>query len=115
MSVSIALSLGLLVSIALNAFCFWYCRQLIQRLTYIGDNIEDLVVVVKAFRNHIEGVSRLEQFYGDQEIKELSLHAASLSDVLQDYSEAALIMEPIEYEDEPETQQKEQINAEEEV
>ena len=33
----------------------------------------------------------------------------------KDYKDVVLITEPIEYEDEPETQQKEQQNAEEEV
>ena len=53
--------------------------------------------------------------YGDQEIKNLVLHTASLLDVLEDYQEVVLITEPIEYIDESEIQQKEEQNAEEEV
>ena len=74
-----------------------------------------LVQIIGVYRSNLEGVSSLEQFYGDQEIKSLFLHTTSLLEVLEDYQDVVLITEPIEYKDEPENQQKEEQNAKEEV
>jgi|TARA_A100001515_G_scaffold121378_1_gene104592 hypothetical protein len=115
MTINMGLALGLIMSLIMNIFGLWYVRALLGRFNWISENINDLVEIIQVYSNNLEGVRNLEQFYGDQEIKNLSIHTASLLEVLEDYKDVVLITEPIEYEDEPETQQKEQQNAEEEV
>ena len=115
MTINIALALGLIMSLIINVFGLWYIRALLGRLSWISQNINDLVQIIGVYRSNLEGVHKMEQFYGDQEIKNLVLHTASLLDVLEDYQDVVLIKEPIEYIEESETQQKEQENAEEEV
>tara|TARA_Y100000114_G_scaffold153980_1_gene175045 strand:+ start:178 stop:570 length:393 start_codon:yes stop_codon:yes gene_type:complete len=115
MTINIALTLGLIMSLIINVFGLWYVRALLGRLSWISQNINDLVQIIGVYRSNLEGVHKMEQFYGDQEIKNLVLHTASLLDVLEDYQDVVLITEPIEYIEESETQQKEQENAEEEV
>ena len=115
MTINIALALGLIMSLIINVFGLWYIRALLGRLSWISQNINDLVQIIGVYRSNLEGVHKMEQFYGDQEIKNLVLHTASLLDVLEDYQDVVLITEPIEYIEESETQQKEQQNAEEEV
>ena len=116
MTISTGLSLALGISIILNIFAVWYIRALLSRFNWISQNINDLVQIIGVFRAHLQDVRKLEQFYGDQEIKNLALHTASLMDVLQDYEEVVFITEPIEFvEDESDTQQQEEQNAEEEV
>jgi hypothetical protein len=116
MTISIGLSLALGISIILNIFAVWYIRALLGRFNWISQNINDLVQIIGVFRAHLQDVRKLEQFYGDQEIKNLALHTASLMDVLQDYEDVVFITEPIEFvEDELDTQQQEEQNAEEEV
>ena len=116
MTISTGLGLALGISIILNIFTAWYARALLGRFSWISQNINDLVQIISVFRVHLEEVRKLEQFYGDQEIKSLALHASSLMDVLEDYQDVVLITEPIEFvEDESDTQQKEQQNAEKEV
>ena len=115
MTINIALALGLIMSLIINVFGLWYIRALLGRLSWISQNINDLVQIIGVYRSNLEGVHKMEQFYGDQEIKNLVLHTASLLDVLEDYQDVVLITEPIEYIEESETQQKEQENAEEEV
>ena len=114
MTINIALALGLIMSLIINVFGLWYIRALLGRLSWISQNINDLVQIIGVYRSNLEGVHKMEQFYGDQEIKNLVLHTASLLDVLEDYQDVVLITEPIEYIEESETQQKEQENAEEE-
>ncbi len=115
MTINIALTLGLIMSLIINVFGLWYIRALLGRLSWISQNINDLVQIINIYRSNLEGVRNLEQFYGDQEIKNLVLHTTSLLDVLEDYKDVVLITEPIEYKEESETQQKEEKNAEEEV
>jgi len=116
MTISTGLSLALGISIILNIFTVWYIRALLGRFNWISQNINDLVQIIGVFRVHLQDVRKLEQFYGDQEIKNLALHTASLMDVLQDYEDVVFITEPIEFvEDESDTQQQEEQNAEEEV
>ena len=115
MTINIALALGLIMSLIINVFGLWYVRALLGRLSWISQNINDLVQIIGVYKSNLEGVHKMEQFYGDQEIKNLVLHTASLLDVLEDYQDVVLITEPIEYIEESETQQKEQENAKEEV
>ena len=115
MTINIALALGLIMSLIINVFGLWYIRALLGRLSWISQNINDLVQIIGVYKSNLEDVHKMEQFYGDQEIKNLVLHTASLLDVLEDYQDVVLITEPIEYIEESETQQKEQQNAEEEV
>jgi hypothetical protein len=118
MTINIGLALGLIMSIIINLFAFWYIRGILGRLTWFSENINDLEQIIKIYSNNLERVYELEQFYGDQEIKTLVAHTVSLLDVLEEYKEVALATEPIEYleEDESETQPpQEQPNAEKEV
>ena len=116
MTINIGLILGLIMSLILNVFTLWYTRALLGRLSWISQNINDLVQIIGIYKTNLEAVRQLEQFYGDQEIKNLALHTASLLDVLEDYKDVILITEPIEYtENELETQQQEEQNAEKEI
>lgn len=115
MTINIALALGLIMSLIINLFGLWYVRALLGRLSWISQNINDLVQIIGVYKSNLEGVQSLEQFYGDQEIKSLSLHTASLLEVLEDYQDVVLITEPIEYREESENQQQEEKNAEEKI
>ena len=115
MTINIALALGLIMSLIINVFGLWYVRALLGRLSWSSQNINDLVQIIGVYRSNLEGVHKMEQFYGDQEIKNLVLHTASLLDVLEDYQDVVLITEPIEYREESENQQQEEKNAEEKI
>jgi hypothetical protein len=116
MTINIALTLALIMSIIMNISTLWYSRQLLGRLGWISGNINDLVQIIQVYRSNLEGVHSLEQFYGDKQIKDLVLHTASLLDVLEDYQDVVLITEPIDYtEDDPETLTQEKTNAQTQV
>jgi hypothetical protein len=116
MTINVALTLALIMSIIMNISTLWYSRQLLGRLGWISGNINDLVQIIQVYRSNLEGVHGLEQFYGDKQIKDLVLHTASLLDVLEDYQDVVLITEPIEYtEDDSETLTQEKTNAQTQV
>lgn len=116
MTINTALLLGLIMSLIVNVFALWYIRGLISRLTWVSQNISDLVQIINIYRTNLETVYKLEQFYGDEQIRSLLEHTISLLEILEEYKDVVVITEPMEYlEDESETQQQEEQNAEKEV
>ena len=99
MTVNIALIIALLVSVSINIFGFWYIRDILGRLTWISQNIEDVGTVIANYRSHLKAVYKLEQFYGDAEIKGILEHTKVISMILEDYQTAVLELEPVEMEE----------------
>ena len=110
MTVNIALIIALIASVGINIFAFWYIRDILGRLTWISQNIDDIAEVVKVYKEHLRAVFRLEQFYGDQEMKGLIEHTRATIEMLEDYQTAVLELEPVDVE---EPNQEENINDEE--
>ena len=99
MTVDIALLIALLSSISINIFGVWYIRDILGRLTWISENINDIADLVGTYLGHLKNVHQLEQFYGDQEIKGLVEHTKELLVILEDYQSAVLELEPVEVEE----------------
>ena len=59
-------------------------------------NLGTLEELIKGYQKHLKDIYALEQFYGDDEIKNIVSHTADLVEVLEDYLEAGLDQEIIE-------------------
>ena len=90
MTVNIALAIALLASISINIFGFWYIRDILGRLTWISQNIDDIAQVIATYKGHLQAIYKLEQFYGDEEIKGVLEHTRAVSEILEDYQTAVL-------------------------
>ena len=99
MTVNIALMIALLASVGINIFGFWYIRDILGRLTWISQNIDDIARTIAIYQEHIKAIYKLEQFYGDDEIKGLLDHTRTISEILEDYQTAVLELEPVEAEE----------------
>ncbi len=99
------------MSVSINIFVFWYIKDILGRLTWISENINDVAQVIVVFQQHLKAVFKLEQFYGDQEIKSLVEHTRETIEILEDYQTAVLDLEPVEVEETP--NQKDNDNGEE--
>ena len=107
----VILSIILALSIAANAFFFWYNRVLLSRLAFISNNLDDLAEMVASYRAHLTKVYEMEMFYGDETLKFLLAHTNDLKEILEDYEDILYITEPIqELESELLEQKEEQIN-----
>ena len=109
------LVLALCVSIAANILGFWYIRRLLSKFIFISQNLGDLVSLVMNYKSHLQSIYKLEQYYGDEDIKFLISHTNSLLEMLEDYEDIYSISIPLEI-DQPEGEEIEQennINAEE--
>jgi len=113
MTVNIALIIALLASVGINIFGFWYVRDILGRLTWISQNIDDIVRIIEIHAGHLKAIHRLEQFYGDKELTGLVEHTQATIEILQEYQTAVLILEPTEDEVEETPNQKDNNNGEE--
>tara|TARA_B100001093_G_scaffold340006_1_gene324775 strand:- start:227 stop:619 length:393 start_codon:yes stop_codon:yes gene_type:complete len=111
MTANIGLIIALVMSVSINIFVFWYIKDILGRLTWISENINDVAQVIVVFQQHLKAVFKLEQFYGDQEIKSLVEHTRETIEILEDYQTAVLDLEPVEVEETP--NQKDNDNGEE--
>ena len=93
---SIALIIALLVSFVLNVGLIWYNRNLIGRLLFVSQNLNDLVSMIGTFRGHLKALYSTEMYYGDETIKHLIAHTNSLSELLEDYEDITYLTEPVE-------------------
>ena len=110
LEIIISLSLALVGSLVIIGFLVWYARNLLSRLLFVSENIGDLVDMVETYSGNLKDVYALEQFYGDDALKQLIAHTNSLLEMLESYEdiyslsipieEDALIEQEIEQEDE---------------
>lgn len=113
MTVNIALIIALVSSVGINIFGFWYVRDILGRLTWISQNIDDVARIIEIHVEHLKAVHKLEQFYGDQELTGLVEHTQATIELLEDYQTAVLVLEPTGNEVEETPNQKDNNNGEE--
>ena len=99
MTVDIGLIIALSFSVGINIFAFWYIRDILGRLTWISQNIDDIAQTIAIYREHLKAVFKLEQFYGDKELQVLLEHTRETIEILEDYQTAVLELEPTEVEE----------------
>lgn len=104
MTIDAALTIVLLISLGSNILAFYYIRDLLGRLGWLTQNLDNLSELIKGFQQHIKGVYELEKFYGDNDIKVLVQHTSDLIEVMDDYLEVGLDTQLIEEEEIPEDQ-----------
>jgi len=116
MTISLWLCAALSVSATINAILIWFAKQQAKELSTIADNADDLLDLIKGFRDHTKAVYSLETFYGDETLKALMDHAGSLSVILEDqYGGIASLSEPVEYEESGEPDASEENQEEKHV
>tara|TARA_Y100000593_G_C4313834_1_gene339780 strand:+ start:2463 stop:2840 length:378 start_codon:yes stop_codon:yes gene_type:complete len=115
MTIEAWLVLALFVSMAMNLFFLWFSKEQSRRLSYVSQNLSDLVELISNYRQHLRKVYSLEMFYGDETLKFLMEHTNALVSLLEEeYGEITNITDPlevviIENEDEEENEQKQDV------
>ena len=111
MTSTIILSICLGLSMIVNGFFFWYNRQLLSRISFISNNIDDLMKMITNYRDHLASVYNMEMFYGDETLQFLLSHTRDLKEMLEEYEDVLYITEPIEEIEVVDDQQEEQIDG----
>ena len=110
MTIEIWLMIALFVSVAINVFLIWFAREQSTRVTYVSQNIGDLVELISSYRDHLKAIYQLDTYYGDNNIKFLFDHTRSLISIIeQEYSDVTSLTDPLEVEFEEEADVEEKI------
>ena len=111
MTIEIWLGLALTISVGLNLLLIWFSREQSRRLSYVSQNLGDLVELISDYGEHLRRVYSMEMFYGDQTLEFLMEHTRSLISMIQkEYGDITSITEPLEViiiEEEDEENEKE--------
>ena len=83
----IILSLLLVLSAVLNVLLVWYIKQLIDKLLYISNNIDELFETLDEYSNHVSEVYSMETYYGDPVIENLLSHSRNITKEVEAYGE----------------------------
>ena len=105
MTIEIWLGVALVFSNLINAVLIWLATKQSIRLSYISENIDDLLEIIENYKNHLKKIYDMEMFYGDETLEFLMDHTRSFIDILEtEYGDISFISEPlqIEYEEEEE-------------
>ena len=105
MTIELWLGLALAFSISINAVLLWLSIKQSGRLSYISENIDDLLEIIENYKNHLKKIYEMEMFYGDETLEFLMDHTRSFIDILEkEYGDITFISQPleIEYEEEEE-------------
>tara|TARA_B100001094_G_C18191164_1_gene807331 strand:- start:4055 stop:4441 length:387 start_codon:yes stop_codon:yes gene_type:complete len=105
MTIELWLGFALVFSISINAVLLWLSVKQSGRLSYISENIDDLLEIIENYKNHLKKIYDMEMFYGDETLEFLMDHTRSFIDILEtEYGDITFISEPlqIEYEEEEE-------------
>ncbi len=81
----VILTTVLIISLILNAIFYWYSRQVVNKLTFIYDNIGDMSELVSNYQVHLKSVYEMEMFYGDETLGGLVEHARSFNEQMDTF------------------------------
>ena len=87
MTINTLLIISIIVSVLLNIFLVWYCRNLMISLYDTSEDIQVLIEEVLSFDKHLNDVHELEVFYGDETLGNLIRHSKGLVETLDDFVE----------------------------
>ena len=111
MTVEVWLILSLALSVLINALLFWFSREQSRRLSYVSQNLGDLVELIANYREHLRKVYSLEMFYQDETLKSLMAHSNALVELLQqEYGDVTYLTEPLEVIIEEESNEEKEKN-----
>ena len=75
----------------------WFSREQSQRLSYVSQNLDDLIEMIVNYREHLRKVYSLEMFYQDDTLKFLLQHTNALVKLLEEeYSNITYLTDPLE-------------------
>jgi hypothetical protein len=97
MTIEIWLALALTISVGLNLLLIWFSKEQSRRLSYVSQNLGDLVELISDYGEHLKKVYSMEMFYGDQTLEFLMNHTRTMVELLQkEYGDITSITDPLE-------------------
>ena len=97
MTIEIWLWIALSGSVMMNGVLIWLSAKQSRKLSYISENVSDLIDIIANYKNHLKKIYEMEMFYGDETLEYLMEHTRSLVGILEEeYGDIIFIAEPLE-------------------
>jgi hypothetical protein len=82
----------LIISVAINLFFVWYVYNLLKKLLFVSENIEDFLEILKDYSDHVETIYNMETYYGDETIEHLLTYSKEVVQEIKTYEEIYTLM-----------------------
>ena len=92
----------LIISTVLNCVLVWYIVQLIKRFMKFQEALDNFVIGLEEYEQHIDIIYGLEKFYGDESLANLLKHSKGILDDCAQFRNVILPIENEEDEDDEE-------------
>ena len=110
MTFEIWAGIAFITSAVLNVVLVWFSREQSRNISYVSQNLGDLVEMLGNYKEHLRKIYSLEMFYGDETLEHLMAHTNAMISVLEEeYGNIVDITDPLEI-----IIEKEEENAEKE-
>ena len=63
----------------------WYVREMLIRFSLLSQGFDDINSVLDDYTNHVDDVSKMEAYYGDETILNLLRHSNDTREYLEEY------------------------------
>ena len=75
----------LFLSASLIILLLWYTKTLLNKISDINDDIEEMFTKLASFSDHVESIYSLEMFYGDETLASMIDHSRDMLDEINLY------------------------------
>jgi|TARA_R110002020_G_scaffold426963_1_gene636315 hypothetical protein len=83
MTLNIILGISLLVSVSANILAVWYIQKLLQFITNVTSEINEVVYYMKEYEEHLDKVYNMDIYYGDVTLESLLKHTRKVTEDLE--------------------------------
>ena len=113
--IELIICISLFVSIILNGLLVWYAIKVLQKLSYVYDNINVLQSMNSSFLEHLESIYEMEMYYGEPTLSELIQHSKFVFTQYENFNEILADLEQGIITIQEEIQEQEDADAEKEI
>ena len=76
----------LTTSFALNVILIWYSKKMVNDLSDLSLEVEEVIADLNIYHKHVEQVYNLQTFYGDETLKALLSHSRAVSERVKNFT-----------------------------
>tara|TARA_R110002110_G_scaffold148285_1_gene339288 strand:+ start:287 stop:652 length:366 start_codon:yes stop_codon:yes gene_type:complete len=115
--IDLIIIISLIISMMINGLLIWYAIKVLQKLSYVNDNISAIQEINNSFVEHLESVHEMEMYYGDPTLGALMKHSqliveqyTTFNEILEDLEDGIIsVQEDVTEEPQEETDAEKEI------
>tara|TARA_R110001599_G_scaffold192763_1_gene388366 strand:+ start:157 stop:522 length:366 start_codon:yes stop_codon:yes gene_type:complete len=115
--IDLIIVISLIISMMINGLLVWYAIKVLEKLSYVYDNISAMQEINNSFVEHLESVHEMEMYYGDPTLGALIKHSqliveqyATFNEILEDLADGIIsVQEDVIEEPQEETDGEKEI------